>query len=226
MRGRFTSDFLMQTMITSVKPSIIAPHHVLFPIKRQTIPTVLSHNQFSRLEYLAAAAPWKKLEILLKSHSSTIEQPFAHPLLLMKLLVLQEFFDINGQQLRTYLGKQYSLFVLFVPGMEVELPNTAEIERLKRCLHKMNLLYAFFNECVDILGLDRSKVDLYQYYNEEDAKDTAMIEPFNAAQTLHSLACPRCSRKNLRTRKQSLVMKIFSVKKAYTCNSCAFHFDL
>jgi hypothetical protein len=212
-------------MITSVKPRII-DQRTLFPIKPRTAPTVLNKSQLSRLEYLATAAPWKKLEILLQSHSSTVEQPFSHPILLMKLLVLYEFFDVNIQQLRSHLGAQYSLFVLFVPGMEEDLPDLAEIERLKRCLQKMNVLYAFFNECVEILGLDRSKIDLYQYYNEDNASDITVIEPFPASQTLHALACPRCSRKNLRTRKLSLVMKIFSVKKAYTCNSCAFHFDL
>jgi len=212
-------------MITAVKPTII-DQQALCPIKPQTVPIVLSRSQLSRLEYLAVAAPWGKLEILLQSHSHLIEQPFSHPILLMKLLVLHEFFDVNMQQLRSHLGQQYSLFVLFVPGMETDLPNLAEIERLKRCLQKMNVLYAFFNECVEVLGLDRSKIDLYQYYNGDNTSDITVIEPFSAAQTLHSLACPRCSRKNLRTRKQSLVMKIFSVKKAYTCNSCAFHFDL
>ena len=213
-------------MITSLKPSITKQNSPLFPIKRRTTTPVLSHNQLTRLEYLAAAAPWKKLEILLKRHSSHIEQPFAAPILAMKLLVLQEFFDVNPCQLRTHLGKHYSLFVLFVPGMEAELPDVSEIDRLKRCLHKMNVLYAFFNECVEVLGLDRSKIDLYQYYNEENTKEISLLESFSTTKNLHSLACPRCSRKNLRTRKQSLVMKIFSVKKAYTCNSCAFHFEL
>jgi predicted RNA-binding Zn-ribbon protein involved in translation (DUF1610 family) len=213
-----------EKMITAAKHTIIG-QHTLFPLKRPTTPA-LSRNQLSRLEQLATAAPWQKLEVLLQSNSETIENPFSHPILLMKLLVLQEFFDINIQQLRSRLGTQYSLFVLFVPGLEHEMPSLTEIARLKRCLQKMNVLYAFFNECVEVLGLDRSKIDLYPYYNEDSDTDKMLIATFPASQALHSLACPRCSRKNLRRRKQSLVLKIFSTKKAYTCNSCAFHFDL
>jgi hypothetical protein len=58
----------------------------------------------------------------------------------MKLLVLQEFFDIDPAKLRLYLGSQYSLFVLFVPGLEETFPEVEEIERLRRYLYKMNVL--------------------------------------------------------------------------------------
>jgi transposase-like protein len=86
----------------------------------------------------------------------------------------------------------------------------------------------YCNECVEILGLDRSKIDLYQYYSDEQSFTTepTSIDNYPSVRTLHSINCPRCNRKNLRTRKQSLLMKIFSVKKSFTCNTCSFHFDL
>jgi hypothetical protein len=182
---------------------------------------LLLTSTHSKLEELAVTAPWKKLKELLNSSSKSIGKPFKNPILIMKLLVLQELLDINTAQLRNHMNEHYSLFVFLIPGMEKGIPNQSEVNRLKECLQEMSLLYPFLSECVEILGLDRSKINLYEYY--EDDSPTDYSSPTDA---LHSLACPRCGRKNLHIRERSLITKIFSKKKSYTCNVCTLHFAL
>ncbi len=186
----------------------------------QTSSLLLTSNH-SKLEKLAVTAPWKKMKTLLDGTSKTIGKPFQNPILIMKLLVLRELLDIDTEQLRPHLGSHYSLFVFLIPGMENGLPDNAEVNRLKQCLQEMNLLYPFLSECVEILGVDRSKINLYEYYENEPS-----AQNFSSSCSLYSLACPRCGRKNLHTRKQSLIAKIISKKKAYTCNICTLHFAL
>jgi hypothetical protein len=184
--------------------------------------SLLLKNNHSKLEQLAITAPWKKLRDLLNGSSKMIGKPFTHPILTMKLLVLQELLDINTEQLRGHLGTHYSLFIFFIPGMENGIPEQAEVNRLKTCLQEMKLLYPFLSECVETLGLDRSKVNLYEYYDSEAPAEYSSSKSC----ALHSLACPRCGRKNLHIRTQSLITKIFSKKKSYTCNICTLHFVL
>jgi len=183
--------------------------------------SLLLTSTHSKLEELAVTAPWKKLKELLNSSSKSIGKPFKNPILIMKLLVLQELLDINTNQLRNHMDEHYSLFIFLIPGMENGIPNKSEVDRLKECLQEMSLLYPFLNECVEILGLDRSKVNLYEYYDPDSS--TEYSPPTTA---LHSLACPRCGRKNLHVRDRSLITKIFSKKKSYTCNVCTLHFAL
>jgi hypothetical protein len=183
--------------------------------------SLLLTSSHSKLEKLALTAPWKKMKTLLDGTSKTIGKPFQNPILMMKLLVLQELLDIDTEQLRPHLGSHYSLFVFLIPGMENGLPDSAEVNRLKQCLQEMNLLYPFLSECVEILGVDRSKINLYEYYENE-----ASSQSFSSSCSLHSLACPRCGRKNLHIRKQSLIAKLIHKKKAYTCNICTLHFAL
>ncbi len=186
----------------------------------QTNSLLLTSNH-SKLEKLAVSAPWEKMKTLLHGTSKTIGKPFQNPILIMKLLVLQELLNIDIEQLRPHLGNHYSLFIFLIPGMENGLPDNAEVNRLKQCLQEMNLLYPFLSECVEILGLDRSKINLYEYYENEPSPQN-----FSSSSSLYSLACPRCGRKNLHIRKQSLIAKIISNKKAYTCNICTLHFAL
>ena len=182
---------------------------------------LLLTSSYSKLEKLAATAPWEKMEIFLNGRSKAIGKPFQNPILIMKLLVLQELLDIDTKQLQLHLGNHYSLFLFLISGMENGLPDKLEVNRLKKCLQEMNLLYPFLSECVEILGIDRSKINLYKYYN-----DKPFPENFSSSCSLHSLACPRCGRKNLHLRKQSLIAKIIGKRKAYTCNICTFHFAL
>jgi hypothetical protein len=183
--------------------------------------SLLLKTNHSRLEKLALTAPWKKLKDLLHGSSRTIGKPFHNPILMMKLLVLQELLNINTEQLQEYLDEHYSLFVFLIPGMENGIPAQSEIDRLKQCLQEMNLLYPFFSECVEVLGLDRSKINLYEYYGHNSSTEYS-----SSPCALHSIACPRCGRKNLHIRKQSLMTKIFSKKSSYTCNVCTLHFSL
>ncbi|MCK5896922.1 MAG: hypothetical protein KAG20_08955 [Cocleimonas sp.] len=183
--------------------------------------SLLLKNNASKLEQLAVTAPWKKLKELLHGSSKAIGKPFHHPILIMKLLVLQELLDIDTEQLREHLDDRYSLFVFLIPGMENGIPEQSEVDRLKNCLQEMNLLYPFLSECVETLGLDRSKINLYEYYGHETSAEYS-----STSCALHSLACPRCGRKNLHIRTQSLITKIFSRRKAYTCNVCTLHFAL
>ena len=182
--------------------------------------SLLFKSNHSRLEKLALTAPWKKLKDLLHGSSKTIGKPFHSPILMMKLLVLQELLDINIEQLRENLDEHYGLFVFLIPGMENGIPEQSEIERLKQCLQEMNLLYPFLSECVEVLGLDRSKINLYEYYDHDSSPE------YSSPCTLHSLACPRCGRKNLHIRTQSLIARIFSKKSSYACNVCTLHFAL
>ncbi len=186
----------------------------------KTNPLLLASSH-SKLEKLAVTAPWEKMKTLLNGTSKTIGKPFQNPILIMKLLVLQELLDIDTEQLQLHLGSHYSLFLFLIPGMENGLPDKSEVNRLKKCLQEMNLLYPFLSECVEILGIDRSKINLYEYYNNKPSP-----ENFSSSCSLHSLACPRCGRKNLHLRKQSLIAKILSKRKAYTCNICTLHFAL
>ncbi len=183
--------------------------------------SLLLKSNHSKLEKLALTAPWQKLKDLLHGSSKTIGKPFHSPILMMKLLVLQELLQINTKQLQEYLDEHYSLFIFLIPGMENGIPEQSEIERLKQCLQEMNLLYPFLNECVEVLGIDRSKINLYEYYDHNSSPKYA-----SPPSALHSLACPRCGRKNLHIRAQSLITKIFSKKSSYTCNVCTLHFAL
>jgi hypothetical protein len=182
--------------------------------------SLLFKNNHSKLEKLSLTAPWKKLKELLHGSSKTIGKPFCNPILMMKLLVLQELLHINTKQLQEHLDEHYTLFVFLIPGMENGIPEQSEIERLKQCLQEMNLLYPFLSECVEVLGLDRSKINLYDYYGHKSPKE------YSPPCDLHSLACPRCGRKNLHMREQSFVTKIFSKRSSYTCNVCTLHFVL
>lgn len=182
---------------------------------------LLSKSNHSKLEKLALTAPWKKLKSLLHGSSKSIGKPFLNPILMMKLLVLQELLQINTEQLQEHLDEHYSLFLFLIPGMENGIPKQSEIERLKQCLQEMNLLYPFLSECVDVLGLDRSKINLYAYYGHNPSEQYS-----SCPSALHALACPRCGRKNLQMRAQSLITKIFSKKSSYACNICTLHFAL
>ena len=96
--------------------------------------SLLLTSSHSKLEKLAVTAPWKKMKNLLDGTSKTIGKPFQNPILIMKLLVLQELLDIDTEQLRPHLGSHYSLFLFLIPGMENGLPDNAEVNRLKQCL--------------------------------------------------------------------------------------------
>jgi hypothetical protein len=183
--------------------------------------SLLLKSKHSKLEKLALTAPWQKLKDLLHGSSKTIGKPFLSPILIMKLLVLQELLQINTEQLQEHLDEHYSLFIFLIPGMENGIPEQSEIERLKQCLQEMNLLYPFLSECVEVLGIDRSKINLYEYYDHNSSPKYS-----SSPCALHSLACPRCGRKNLHIRAQSLITKIFSKKSSYTCNVCTLHFAL
>lgn len=190
---------------------------------------LLTKKQLSKIETLAKTAPWQKLDALLSHNSKAMGDAFQNPILLMKLLVLQELFNLDVRQLRNHLGSHYSLFAFFIPGMEKGLPKISEVERLKNCLHKLHLLHPFLSECVDVIGLDRSKTDFYVYYYDEEKNPHRAIsvsQQFKATGFLPSIACPRCGRRKVREGEQTLIKKIFTNKKAYICNSCTLHFDL
>lgn len=189
-------------------------------------PLALHKAQLLRLEQMAATMPWQKLEILLTRASKNIGEPFEQPVLLMKLLVLQELLKVDMPLLRSHLGKHYSLFIYLIPGMEGGLPERQEIDRLKTCLKNMNLLYPFLNECADILGLNRARLDLSAYCQTDNPHSIRASSLFAASQELASLACPRCGRKHTRIRKQNLMERWLNRKRAYICNACAYHFEL
>ncbi len=189
---------------------------------------LLTKKQLRKIESLATTAPWQKLDALLSHNSKAMGDAFKNPIFFMKLLVLRELFNVDVHQLRTHLGQHYSLFAFFIPGMEKGLPSTAEIDRLQTRLHEQHLLHPFLSECVDVIGLDRSKVDFYVYhYNDENPKNALSIsQKFKATGFLPTLACPRCNRRKVREGEQTLLKKIFTTQKAYICNSCTLHFDL
>lgn len=190
---------------------------------------LLTKRQLGKIETLATTAPWQKLDALLSHNSKVMGEAFPNPILLMKLLVLQELFNVNVRQLRSHLGQHYSLFAFFISGMEKGLPKISEIDRLRKRLDGLNLLHPFLSECVDTIGLDRSKIDYYIYYYNEDEtpRNTLSVsQQFKATGFLPTLACPRCNRRKVREGEQTLLKKIFTVQKAYICNSCTLHFDL
>lgn len=189
---------------------------------------VLTKKQLKKIESLAKTAPWQKLDALLSHNSKAMGQAFPNPILLMKLLVLQELFNVDVEQLRSHLGKHYSLFAFFIPGMEHGLPRVSEVQRLKNRLHELHLLHPFLSECVDVIGLDRSKIDFYMYcYDDEKSHNNLSIsQQFQATRFLSTLACPRCNRRRVREGEQTLIKKVFTTRKAYICNSCTLHFDL
>lgn len=190
---------------------------------------LLTKKQLGKIEMLAKTAPWQKLDALLSHNTKAMGDAFQNPILLMKLLVLQELFNVDAHQLRKHLGTHYSLFAFFIPGMEKGLPKTNEVERLKTCLHKLHLLHPFLSECVDVIGLDHSHTDFYVYYYDEKDKPhhaVSVSQQFKATGFLPTLACPRCNRRKVREGEQTLIKKIFTNKKAYICNSCTLHFEL
>jgi hypothetical protein len=189
---------------------------------------LLTKKQLRKIESLATTAPWQKLDALLSHNSKAMGDAFPNPILLMKLLVLRELFNVDVHQLRAHLGQHYSLFAFFIPGMEKGLPSTTEIDRLQARLHEQHLLHPFLSECVDVIGLDRSKIDFYVYYYDDENPRNALSvsQKFKATGFLPTLACPRCSRRKVREGEQTLLKKIFTTRKAYICNSCTLHFDL
>jgi hypothetical protein len=215
----------MSTAIPAILPK--KTQKKVLDIKQEST-LILTKKQLNKIEALAKTAPWQKLDALLSHNSKAMGQAFQNPIFLMKLLVLQELFSVDVQQLRSHLGQQYSLFVFFIPGMEKGLPKISEIKRLQTRLHQLNLLHPFLSECVDVIGLDRSKTPFYLHYYDNNPPQYAISvsQQFKATGFASTLACPRCSRRRVREGEQTLIKKIFTARKSYICNSCTFHFDL
>ena len=109
------------------------------------LPPTLGQNQ--RLERIAAAVDWAPIgQLVATIYAAPVGRPSYPPLLLVKALLLAQWYDLSDPQLEEALGDRLSFRRFVGLGLQDDTPDHSTIGRFRRVLAQRELSAALFAE--------------------------------------------------------------------------------
>ena len=109
------------------------------------LPPTLGQNQ--RLERIAAAVDWAPIgQLVAPIYAAPVGRPSYPPLLLVKALLLAQWYDLSDPQLEAALSDRLSFRRFVGLGLQDDTPDHATISRFRRVLAQREVSAALFAE--------------------------------------------------------------------------------
>ena len=115
------------------------------------LPPTLGQNQ--RLERIAAAVDWAPIgQLVAPIYAAPVGRPSYPPLLLVKALLLAQWYDLSDPQLEAALSDRRSFRRFVGLGLQDDTPDHATISRFRRVLAQREVSAALFAAVTDQLA--------------------------------------------------------------------------